>query len=79
MDGARHTATASEIRAILGDLDDAAISAILDTGASPAEITEAFMRKIAATAEDERGTACSGTVAAVLDILEDADAEPEEP
>lgn len=63
-------ATLREIRAIVGDLDAAKLEAILDSGATPAEIEEAL-----AWAQGESDVMgdlqrpLNGRVAAVYDIL----------
>jgi hypothetical protein len=73
-------ATASEIVAIVGPLDDAVVMSILNTGATPEEVLEAFTR---ATSDDQIGTETErtsrGRVAAVCDILQSVEAEQEEP
>lgn len=65
-------ATASEVRAIVGLLDDTVIARILATGASAAEVLEAYTWF---TADDQLGTelerTCRGRVAQVYEILED--------
>lgn len=65
-------ASASEIRAIVGPLDDTVIARIVATGASSAEILEAFTWLMA---DDQLGTelerTCRGRVAEVCEILED--------
>ena len=53
MNTATRSATASEIIEIVGHLDDGVIARILATGASPAEVLEAFTW---ATADDQIGT-----------------------
>jgi hypothetical protein len=64
-------ASASEVRAIVGPLDDAVIARVLATGASAAEVLEAFTWL---NADDQLGTdldrTCRGRVAEVYDILE---------
>ena len=78
MSSARQPATASEIIEIVGHLDDAVIARILATGASPAEVLEAFTW---VTADDQLGTELQhgwhGAVGAVYEILlqEEPDAE----
>ena len=70
MTSARQPATASEIIEIVGHLDDAVIARILATGASPAEVLEAFTW---VTADDQLGTELQhgrhGAVGAVYEIL----------
>jgi hypothetical protein len=65
-------ASASEVRAIVGPLEDIAIARILATGATAAEVLEAFTWL---TADDQLGTelerTCRGRVAEVYDILKD--------
>ena len=65
-------ASASEVRAIVGPLDDAVIARIVATGASAAEVLEAYTWL---TADDHLGTelehTCRGRVAQVYEILED--------
>ena len=72
-------ATASEIIEIVGHLDDAVIARILATGASPAEVLEAFTW---VTADDQLGTELQhgrhGAVGAVYKILLQEEADPEE-
>jgi hypothetical protein len=65
-------ASASEVRAIVGPLEDAVIARIIATGASAAEVLEAYTWL---TADDQLGTelerTCRGRVAEVYEILED--------
>ena len=72
-------ATASEIRSIVGTLDDDVIAQIFATGASPAEVLEAFTW---ASADDQIGTELGrrprGAVGAVYDILTAEDPDPDE-
>lgn len=71
---APNAATAAEIRAILGPLDEAVLTDILRIGATAAEVQEAFTRlegddavgKVA-----QRGA--SARVAALMDVLEAAE------
>ena len=78
MTSASHPATASEIIEIVGHLDDAVIARILASGASPAEVLEAFTW---VTADDQLGTELQhgrhGAVGVVYEILlqEEPDAE----
>jgi hypothetical protein len=69
-------ASASEIRRIIGDVDDAVVLRILETGASTAEILEAFQWT---TADDGLGTdlghARKGVAGEVYEILQSQDAE----
>jgi hypothetical protein len=71
-------ATASEVRGIVGELDDAVIARIVATGATAAEVLEAYTWFMA---DDQLGTeldrTCRGRVAEVVDILED-EAQPED-
>ena len=70
--------TQEDIVAIVGPLDDFRIAEIIATGATPAELTEAFGWL---TRNGEMGEALrhslSGTVAKIYDILKRD--EPEEP
>ena len=63
-------ASAIEIRAIVGNVDDAMLAAILATGATAAEITEALLW---ADADDDLGTDLEhsrrGVVGQVYEIL----------
>jgi hypothetical protein len=72
-------ATASEIIEIVGHLDDGVIVRILATGASPAEVLEAFTWVYA---DDQLGTELQhgrhGAVGAVYEILLQEEPEPEE-
>jgi hypothetical protein len=72
-------ATAAEIIAICGRLDDGAIARILATGAIAAEVLEAFTWY---SADDQIGTELehgrSGAVGAVYDILVGEEPEPDE-
>jgi hypothetical protein len=72
-------ATASEIVAICGHLDDAVIAEILATEATPAEVLEAFTW---CSADDQIGTELQhgriGAVGAVYDILMREEPNPEE-
>ena len=78
MTSARQPATASEIIEIVGHLDDGVIARILVTGASPAEVLEAFTW---VNADDQLGTELQhgrqGAVGTVYEILlqEEPDAE----
>jgi hypothetical protein len=70
-------ASASEVRTIVGPLDDAVIARIVATGATTAEVLEAYTWFMA---DDQLGTelerTCRGRVAEVVHILED-EAAPE--
>jgi hypothetical protein len=73
------SATAAEIREIVGSLDDVVVMRIIETGATPAEVLEAFTW---ATADDQIGTELDrgprGVVAEVYDILKLEEPEPED-
>jgi hypothetical protein len=73
-------ATGSEIVAIVGPLDDAVIARIVSTGATPAEVLEAFTW---ANADDQIGTELRhgrhGAVGEVYEILTSIDADLDEP
>ena len=72
-------ATASEICAICGPLDDGVIARIIDTGATAAEVLEAFTWF---SADDQIGTELQhgrlGAVGAVYIILTEQEPGPEE-
>ena len=72
-------ATASEIIAICGRLDDGVVAGILAVGATPAEVLEAFTWY---SADDQIGTELQrhrhGKVGAVFDILEREEPDPDE-
>ena len=72
-------ATASEIIAICGHLDDGVIARILATGATAAEVLEAFTWY---AADDQIGTELQrhrrGNVGAVYDILLREEPDPDE-
>jgi hypothetical protein len=72
-------ATASEIIEIVGHLDDGVVVRILATGASPAEVLEAFTW---VNADDQIGTELQhgprGAVGAVYEILLQEEPDPEE-
>jgi hypothetical protein len=65
-------ASGSEVRSIVGPLDDIVITRIVATGATAAEVLEAYTWL---TNDDQLGTeterACHGRVAEVYRILED--------
>jgi hypothetical protein len=66
----RRSASLGEIRALVGDIEAARLEAILDTGATPAEVERALAW--AADATDVMGDLqrpLRGPVAAVYDIL----------
>ena len=79
MTSAPRPATASEIIEIVGHLDDGIIARILATGATPAEVLEAFTW---ISADDQLGTELQhgrhGAVGAVYDILLQEEPDPEE-
>lgn len=70
--------SATEIREIVGDIDDATVAAIIKTGATAAEVTEGFMWAIA---DDALGTeldhARRGAAGQVYEILR-SEEEPED-
>ena len=72
-------ATAAEILEITGPLEDAVVMRILETGATPAEVLEAFTW---ATADDQIGTELErgprGVVTRVYEILTLEEPEPDE-
>jgi hypothetical protein len=72
-------ASAGEVRTIIGPVDDAVIARIIATGASAAEVLEAYTWQ---TADDQLGTeldrTCTGRVAQVFDILDDETQRAEE-
>jgi len=70
-------ASAEEIRRIVGDVDDRVIRAIMETGATAAQVLEAALWFRGGGPEDEAGHEPHGVVKAVYDIL-DAE-EPAEP
>jgi hypothetical protein len=71
-------ATAAEITEITGPLDDDMLMRIIATGATPAEVLEAFTW---ANADDQIGTELErrprGAAARVYDILKEAEPEPD--
>jgi hypothetical protein len=79
MNSTTRSATASEIIEIVGHLDDGVIARILATGASPAEVLEAFTW---ATADDQIGTELRhtrhGVAGEVYEILMQEEPDPEE-
>ena len=79
MSAVAQAATASEIIAICGHLDDGVIARILATGATQAEVLEAFTWF---SADDRIGTELqhgrSGAVGAVYDILVREEPDPDE-
>ena len=72
-------ASASEIMAICGHLDDDVIARILAVGATPAEVLEAFTWY---SADDQIGTELrrhrQGKVGEIYDILEREEPDPDE-
>jgi hypothetical protein len=79
MNSTSRSATASEIIAIVGHLDDGVVSRIQATGATAAEVLEGFTW---ATADDQIGTELRhgrhGAAGAVYEILMQEEPEPEE-
>jgi hypothetical protein len=79
MNSTLQSVTASEIIEIVGHLDDGVIARILATGATPAEVLEAFTW---ATADDQIGTELrhgrSGVAGEVYEILMQEEPDPEE-
>lgn len=79
MTGNPQPATAEEIVRILGPLDEAVLLRILETGASPSEVLEAFTWL---SSDDQIGTELGhrprGAGARVLEILECEEPEPDE-
>jgi hypothetical protein len=73
-------ANAAEIVEIVGPLDDAVLVRIIATGATAAEVLEAFTW---ASADDQIGTELErrprGAAAAVYEILKREEPEPEDP
>ena len=72
-------ATAAEIAAVCGRLDDGVVARILATGATASEVLEAFTWY---SADDQIGTELRrhrrGTVGAVYDILVQEELDPDE-
>jgi hypothetical protein len=76
--GTPSPATAAQIRAIAGDLDDDIVGEIIRLGATEAEVLEAFTRLGADDAvSDETERTARGNVAAICEILDRAAEEPE--
>ena len=79
MSAVAQAATASEIIAICGHLDDGVIARILATGATAAEVLEAFTWF---SADDQIGTELQrsqrGVVGAVYEILTEEEPDPDE-
>jgi len=77
-DDSNKPANASEIRGMIGDIDDAVVTSILRTSATPAEVLQAaeWFRGDRGL-EDEGGHEPHGAVRAVYEIL--AAEEPDEP
>jgi len=68
MNTVAHAATGSEVVAICGHLDDGVIARIIATGATPAEVLEAFTWF---SADDQIGTEPEGIlIARVVDLEE---------
>ncbi len=77
-EAAKTAASAAEIRAIVGDIEDATVVSIRNTGATAAEVLEAFLW----TNSDEElgselGHSRAGAAGRVYEILQSL--EPEEP
>jgi hypothetical protein len=74
-----HAATAREIVEIVGPLDDSVLMRIAETGATPAEVLEAFTWL---SADDQLGTELErgprGAVVRVYEILQAEGPDPEE-
>lgn len=79
MNAVARPATAAEITAICGHLDDAVVARILATGATASEVLEAFTWY---SADDQIGTELQrhsrGAVGAVYDILAQEEPDPDE-
>jgi hypothetical protein len=79
MNTTARSATASEIIEIVGHLEDGVIACILATGASPAEVLEAFTWT---TADDQIGTELRhtrhGVAGEVYEILMQEESDEEE-
>lgn len=70
-------ATATEIREMVGDVDDAVVSSIMRTGASAADVLQAVqLLRGGGGLEDEAGHEPHGAAKAVYEILQAE--EPEE-
>ncbi len=73
------TATAEEIRHMVGDVDDTVVSSIMQTRASAAQVLQAVQWfRGGGGLEDEAGHEPHGAVRAVYEILQ-AEEAPEEP
>ena len=79
MNTVAHAATGSEVVAICGHLDDGVIARIIATGATPAEVLEAFTWF---SADDQIGTELRhtrhGVAGEVYEILMQEEPDPEE-
>jgi len=79
MEGKSRPATVAEIVEIVGPLDDAVVMRLLETGATSAEVLEAFTWT---TADDQIGTELEhgprGVVARVYEILKREEPEADE-
>ncbi len=79
MPSSTRPATAADIIAIVGPLEDATVMRIIATGATPAEVLEGFTW---ATADDQIGTeldrAPHGAAARVYEILKQEEPEPDQ-
>jgi hypothetical protein len=75
---AKSSPDAAEVRKIVGDVDDAMLTAIIATGATAAEITEALLW---VKADDDLGTDLEhsrrGVVGQVYEILQSEEPEDE--
>jgi hypothetical protein len=62
--------TPEDVRQLVGDVDDADIAAIIATGATPAELEQAWMRAQGyGDAEDRNGGPLTGAAAEVFELL----------
>lgn len=79
MQDSTHPATAAEIIDIAGPIEDSVVLEILDTGATPAEVLEAYTW---ANADDQIGTELDhgprGAVVRVYEILQREQPEEDE-
>jgi hypothetical protein len=79
MPNSTRPATAAEIMAIVGPLEDAVVMRIIATGATPAEVLEGFTW---AADDDQIGTeldrAPRGAAARVYEILKQEEPDPDE-
>jgi len=78
-DESKRPATAEEIRGMVGDVTDAVVSSIEQTGATAAEVLQAVQWfRGGGGLEEEAGHEPHGAVRAVYEILQ-AEEPPEEP